>query len=100
MEKCSDDVFQNGKIIAIIFDVDEDVIETWVQGVAKNSGQKVDWFFAGGRIVVKALGDLEAVDKCAFDITDFEKGRLRGLGNTISRVGYYPGGENHWSKQG
>lgn len=36
-------------------------IEAWVQRVAKISGQPVDWYFAGGRVMVLALGDLAKV---------------------------------------
>lgn len=34
-------------------------IERWVQRIAKTSGQRVDWHFAGGRVMVLALGDLD-----------------------------------------
>jgi hypothetical protein len=36
-------------------------MERWVQSIAKDSGQRVDWHYFAGRAVVKALGDADAV---------------------------------------
>lgn len=36
-------------------------IERWVQKIAKVSGELVDWHFAGGRVMVLALGNLDRV---------------------------------------
>lgn len=42
-------------------------IEAWVRKLAKESGQRLDWFFAIDTVVVKCLGDMnkasEAVGK-------------------------------------
>lgn len=94
--RCDSRVFADGKIIALLGSVHSEVMEAWCRRIAQESGQKVDWSFSGGRAVVKALGDLEMVDKCAY--WGFDEGLLQGLGGAKSGAGYFPGGYNHWSR--
>lgn len=86
-------------------------MEAWAKRLALDSGQKVDWHFVGGRAVVKALGDLEKVDQCAYYVCRISRdngktfqietmdgdGKLANFGGAKSCYGYYPGGHNHWS---
>lgn len=58
---CDQDVRQNGKAVLMTHTFESEEIEDWVQLVAKESGQKVDWSWMGGRAVVRALGDLNKV---------------------------------------
>lgn len=93
--KCDDEVYRNGKTVAVNGDLAAEVAESYAQMVSQKSGQKVDWFYMGGRAVFKAIGDLKKVDEAMYWGND---GALRGLGGAKSWYGYYPGGENHWSK--
>lgn len=96
-DECDKDVYENGKVIAVFGDIAKEIVEVWCKLVAKESGQKVDWHYVGGRAVVKAVGDLNKVDKAAFNF--YEENAVRYLGGAKSWYGYYPGGENHWSSQ-
>lgn len=105
MTKCDQEVYEHGKTIAVVVDAHSEVVEAWCQRVAKDSGQKVDWHYMAGRAVVRALGDLEAVDNAAYwtiildgkPATLHGDGKLQGLGGAKSCYGYFPGGDNHWS---
>jgi hypothetical protein len=59
-DKCNQEVFENGKPLLLV-DTGEvggaAVFELWVQGVARDSGQPVDWHYSGGIAQVLALGD-------------------------------------------
>lgn len=55
---CDRDVFENGAVVLVTHSISSNRMERWVQKVASNSGQRVDWSFCGGRAVVKAIGDI------------------------------------------
>ena len=59
--RCDDEVFNKGTTIAVVAEIWPEVMEAWTKKVAKESGQKVDWSYAGGKAVVKALGNIEEV---------------------------------------
>lgn len=59
------EIYEKGSPIVIVGDVPSNAMETWVKKVAKQSKQRVDWHFAGGGAVVKALGDIEKVKSVA-----------------------------------
>jgi hypothetical protein len=65
MEPCNQNVFKNGHSIATL-DACMHRAETFVQAVAKESGQPVDWHYSGGIANVLYLGDFDKV-KVAFD---------------------------------
>jgi hypothetical protein len=65
MEPCNQNVFKNGHSIATL-DACMHRAETFVQAVAKESGQPVDWHYSGGIANVLYLGDFDKV-KAAFD---------------------------------
>ena len=54
------EVWNHGTVMFITNTIDSPEMEWWVQKVAKISGQRVDWYCAGGHIV-RALGDLDKV---------------------------------------
>lgn len=57
---CNDKIFKQGHS-AIILDGCSHRVEEWVQAVAKESGQPVDWHYSGGRANVLYLGDFKKV---------------------------------------
>lgn len=59
-DKCDQEVFDRGHSICIL-DGCRDRIEEWVQAVARESGQRVDWHYSGGIADVLYLGDYEKV---------------------------------------
>ncbi len=62
-EKCNKEVYENGSSVFLTHTMAAEHVEEWVQAVAKESGQKVDWHYFGGRANILALGDLEKVQK-------------------------------------
>jgi hypothetical protein len=55
-ERCDAEVFEKGESVAAL-DACMHVAEEWVQAVAKESGQRVDWHYSGGIANVLCLGD-------------------------------------------
>jgi hypothetical protein len=58
---CTANVFRNGVVLAVAVTPHPDVIERWVEYVRGVTGQPVDWHFAAGRAIVKALGETRLV---------------------------------------
>ena len=58
---CAAEVYKNGALVMITHSIPANALEAWVKTVAEQSGQAVDWHFAGGRACILALGDLERV---------------------------------------
>ncbi len=58
---CDQSIYNDGVVVLISDSIPSNAMERWVRSVAEDSGQRVDWHFVGGRAVVKALGDLDAV---------------------------------------
>jgi hypothetical protein len=67
-DRCDQDVFENGKPLLLV-DTGEvggaKVFEKWVQGVARDSGQAVDWHYSGGIAQVLVVGDHGKAQKAA-----------------------------------
>lgn len=59
-DKCDETVFKKGHSVAVL-DACMYRAEQWVKSVAKESGQKVDWHYRGGRVIVLYLGDYNKV---------------------------------------
>lgn len=59
--RCDPEVYSKGTTVGLTHTIASCAMEKWVQKVAKESDQRVDWFFMGGRAVIRALGDLEKV---------------------------------------
>lgn len=67
-DRCDRDVFKNGTplLAATTGPVGGAALfETWVQRVAKDSGQCVDWHYSGGIAQVLVLGDVDAALRAA-----------------------------------
>jgi hypothetical protein len=58
---CDPEVFTEGVCVLITHSIPPNAMDEWVRKVAETSSQRVDWYFAGGRAVVKAIGDLKKV---------------------------------------
>jgi hypothetical protein len=58
---CDKRIFEEGVCVLITHSIPSCAMEGWVKKVAAESGQPVDWHFAGGRAVVLALGDTDRV---------------------------------------
>lgn len=58
---CDREIFQSGEQVFITHTIPSNAMERWGKRVARLSGQRVDWHFAGGRAVVLAVGDLARV---------------------------------------
>lgn len=65
---CDKKVFQNGELVFVTHTIPSNAMEGWVKKVAKRSGQRVDWHFAGGRACVLALGDIAKVHQAIVDL--------------------------------
>lgn len=61
LRPCDAKVYRNGTVVFITNTIQAPELNRWVESVARESGQRVDWHFAAGRAVVKALGDLDKV---------------------------------------
>jgi hypothetical protein len=59
-DACDSEIFEHGHSVAML-DACRYVAEEWVKLVAKESGQRIDWHYAGGRANVLYLGDHAAV---------------------------------------
>jgi hypothetical protein len=88
-ERCDPEVFENGSVVAI-FHASQAVTEPWVQSVARESGQRVDWSYAGGWAHVQYLGDgekvREAIRKLLPELKTSAEKCPRGWGLTIREM--------------
>lgn len=62
-EHCDQKIYENGETVFLTNSIRTPDMETWVQAVAKESGQPVDWCYGCGRAEMLALGDLNRVRK-------------------------------------
>lgn len=59
-DRCDADIFKHGESIAAL-GARSAAAEAWVQRVAAESGQRVDWHYSGGCAHVLFIGDREKV---------------------------------------
>jgi hypothetical protein len=62
-DRCDQEVYDKGDVVFITNTIRSTRMEEWVQKIAQDSGQRVDWHQFAGRPVMKALGDLHEVRK-------------------------------------
>lgn len=87
---CDREVFTRGEPVAAL-NAARWAAETWVQAVAKESGQRVDWHYSGGIAQVLFLGDRTKVDAAIDKLVSALDGTiLRRFGATSA--GLYRGG--------
>lgn len=58
---CDPEILSKGTPVFMTHTIDAKSMEAWVQAVASESGQRVDWSFVAGRAIVRAIGDLNKV---------------------------------------
>lgn len=61
LDRCQTDIYENGTQVFLTHTIAAKDLDPWVQKIAEDSGQPVDWHYAGGRAIILALGDLEKV---------------------------------------
>jgi len=80
---CAADIYERGTVVHQCNSVSSNRMEGWVRKIAKESGQRVDWHFFGGWAVVKALGDIPAVEaaieKHSHELDYLRDQSLRGM---------------------
>lgn len=62
-DRCDQEVYDKGEIVFVTNTIRSSRMEEWVQKIAQDSGQRVDWHQFAGRPVMKALGNLHEVRK-------------------------------------
>ena len=67
---CDPEIRKDGTVVLTTDSVPSNATERWVKKVAAQSGQRVDWSFVGGSIVVMALGDLDKVIETMRELKD------------------------------
>lgn len=82
---CDGDVFKTGKPICLL-DARSGDAEAWVNMVAKESGQRVDWHYSRGIAQVRYLGDRLRVRLAVHRLRNLLKG-------TVLRIVEDEGGE-------
>lgn len=92
-DKCDAEVFKNGHAICAL-DACMYRAEKWVQAVARESGQRVDWHYSGGTASVLYLGDhakvLEAMIKLTPEL-ESDLARQPGECGTCHKKTHRPG---------
>lgn len=77
---CEREIFKTGTTVIIVAGVPTNAMERWVVSVREQCGQRVDWHFAAGRAVVKAIGDIQAVRHAVHQrISDLPLGAMYSL---------------------
>ena len=51
-QKCDKDIYENGTEVFFTHTIYADDLETWINKVAEESGQKVDWHYYAGRAII------------------------------------------------
>jgi len=60
---CDREVIESGRHLATIVLSDPYVIENLVKGAAKNSGQRIDWYFVSTGAAVRFIGNADLARK-------------------------------------
>lgn len=61
-EKCDEEIYKNGAGVAVLSGP-SGVIEAIVKTASSRCGEKMDWYYVGGRALVKTLGDAQKAAK-------------------------------------
>jgi hypothetical protein len=61
-DPCDSEVYRHGRVVLQTHSISSNRMERWVKKIAAESGQRVDWHFAGGFATVRALGNIRAVN--------------------------------------
>jgi hypothetical protein len=74
--RCDREVYRHGELVLVTHSIPAPAFEAFVRSLVARTGQRVDWHYAAGRIVVRALGDVQAVKAALWDARE-ELERLR-----------------------
>jgi hypothetical protein len=88
ISKCDKKVYRKGEHVLTIIDLEPSEIEKIVQSAAKESGQKIDWHYFGGRAIVKVLGNIESARQHLKD--ELEKRNYQGYRFTTDNDSVIP----------
>lgn len=72
---CDAEVFAKGTCVLMVGTITPNRMERWVQEIAAETGMRVDWNYAAGRAIVRALGDVPLVR----DVVDRKLPELEAL---------------------
>jgi hypothetical protein len=61
--RCDPEVWKHGTPVLMTHSIPKEYMDDWCSKVSEQAEAQVDWSFAAGRIVVRALGNLERVRK-------------------------------------
>jgi hypothetical protein len=85
---CNQKVYENGTTVFLTNSIDSDGMGKWVQKIAEESGQSVDWHYSCGWAEILALGDLNKVRKAIVKFReihdDFYFRFVKMLGDTFT----------------
>lgn len=107
LDQCNQEIFTKGKplLLADTYECSAAGFEVWIQNLAKQSGQKIDWHYSGGIAQVLFIGDRDKIFetmktiKCpAIIMRIIESGEglyRQGITETPDNViaGFYAGGD-------
>lgn len=51
---CSNDIYENGTLVTVLEGASSNRTEAWVKALALVTGERVDWHYAGGRVMLMA----------------------------------------------
>lgn len=83
-EKCDPKIYKEGETVFLSNTIRSVDMEEWVQAIAKESGQPVDWRYGCGRAEMLALGNLNKVRKAILKLKDMHD---RGYVKAIKELG-------------
>lgn len=69
-DRCDEEIYNHGRTVFLTHTLSSVDMESWVQAIAKESGQKVDWHWGCGRAEMLAVGDLNRVRKAILKFKD------------------------------
>lgn len=75
---CDPKILKEGEQVFVTDTIPSNAMEGWVKQIAEQSGQPVDWHYAGGRAEVLALGNIERVKVATQELMP-EHDRLREI---------------------
>jgi hypothetical protein len=88
---CNPEIFKSGQGVCVV-DGSSNVVERWVQAVAKKADAQVDWHYSGGRANVLHLGDAESRERVLKAINELE-GELDGSILSVDGPALYRAGD-------
>jgi hypothetical protein len=69
-DRCNKEVYNNGIEVFMTHTIPSKELEKWIQKIKIQSGQNVDWSYAGGRAIILALGDIGKVRQTIKDLRE------------------------------